>query len=169
MRDYHVRFGLFYLNNPESRMRVSWMAVCLVGFLVACTNATAPSAGSGGSGGGGGGGGSTPVDSPSFALDIQPIFNVSCNNSSCHGTSSSRANAYLDLRPGKSYGALVKVMGNQESIVRVIPGDAAGSYLIIKLEGRQRVGSRMPKGAKALSTTTIQNIKNWINQGAANN
>jgi hypothetical protein len=146
-----------------------WRLAVLCAMISACTNATAPSGGSGGSGGGGGGVGSTPVDSPSFALDIQPIFNVSCNNSSCHGTSPARANAYLDLRPGKSYGMLVNVMGNQEAIVRVIPGDAAGSYLIIKLEGRQRVGSRMPKGAKALSTTTIQNIKNWINQGAANN
>lgn len=148
-------------------MGVPQIVICLLA-LTACTNATAPSSGSGG-GGGGGGGGSTPVDSPSFALDIQPIFNVSCGSSSCHGTSLSRANAYLDLRSGKSYAMLVNIMGNQEPIVRVIPGDATGSYLIIKLEGRQRVGSRMPKGAPALSSATIQTIKNWINQGANNN
>jgi hypothetical protein len=136
--------------------------------LGACTNATAPSSGSG-STGGGGGSGTTPVDSPSFAVDIQPVFNVSCNTSNCHGTNPTRSNAYLDLRGGKSYAQLVNVMGDQEPVVRAIPGNANGSYLIIKLEGRQRVGSRMPKGARALSSTTIQNIKNWINQGAANN
>ncbi len=150
-------------------MRVSRIIICLLA-LTACTNAVAPSGGSGGGGGGGGGGGSTtPVDTPSFALNIQSIFNVSCTSSNCHGTSASRANAYLDLRPGKSYGMLVSVLGNQEPIIRVIPGDANASYLIIKLEGRQRVGSRMPKGAPALSSAAIQTIKNWITQGAINN
>lgn len=110
-----------------------------------------------------------PITNPSFATDIQGTFNTKgCTASNCHDASS-QANGNLSLRTGTSYGLLVGVMGDQENIVRVIAGNADGSYLIIKLEGRQSRGSRMPKGEPALSANTIQTIKNWINNGASNN
>ena len=52
--------------------------------------------------------------------------------------------------------------------IRVIPGNAQDSYLVIKIEGRQGVGSRMPVGG-ALDAVDITNIRNWINEGAKNN
>ena len=110
------------------------------------------------------------VANPSFAADIQGTFNTTgCTASNCHGAAASQSNGNLDLRTGTSYGQLVGVMGDQENIIRVIAGNAAGSYLIIKLEGGQSRGSRMPKGQPALSANTIQTIKNWINNGAPNN
>jgi hypothetical protein len=53
--------------------------------------------------------------------------------------------------------------------MRVLPGDAANSYLVKKIEGTQTVGTRMPQGRNALSSITIQNIKNWVDRGAKNN
>jgi hypothetical protein len=109
----------------------------------------------------------TVKDNPSFATDIQPIFERNgCTNGACHGAAIS---AGLDLRSGASYRNLVNVQATSEPIARVIPGNADGSYLIIKLEGRQTVGSRMPLGGRALDTTDLTNIKNWINRGAGNN
>lgn len=112
-------------------------------------------------------GGAQPVADPSFATIVQPIFqNNSCTASNCHGVSQSGG---LDLRSGSSYTALVNEPAQGESgKIRVIPGDADGSYLVIKLEGRQSFGSSMPVGG-ALSQTDLTNIKNWINQGAKNN
>jgi hypothetical protein len=104
---------------------------------------------------------------PSFANDIQEIFQRrGCTNSSCHGTAVS---ANLDLREGTSYNNLVNVQATAEPIIRVIPSNADGSYLVIKLEGRQSVGGRMPQGGQPLDQTDLTNIKNWINQGAQNN
>lgn len=104
---------------------------------------------------------------PSFANDIQEIFNRrGCTASSCHGSAMS---ANLDLRAGSSYAKLVNVEATQEAIIRVIPGNAAQSYLVIKLEGRQSVGARMPLGGAALDNIDLANIKNWINQNAVNN
>jgi hypothetical protein len=52
---------------------------------------------------------------------------------------------------------------------RVTPFDPAASYLLTKLEGNQTVGARMPLGAAALDSIDIQNIKNWISNGAESN
>ena len=45
---------------------------------------------------------------------------------------------------------------------------AYNSYLVIKLEGRQTIGVKMPLGG-SLDAVRLQNIKNWINKGANNN
>lgn len=104
---------------------------------------------------------------PSFADDIQEIFDRrGCSNTTCHG--STRA-ANLDLQQGASYTNLVNMPSTSESGTRVIPGNADASYLVIKLEGRQTVGSSMPIGGAALDATDLTNIKNWVNRGALNN
>jgi hypothetical protein len=104
---------------------------------------------------------------PSFSATIQEVFDRrGCTQSACHGLAEQ---AGLDLRRGTSYGDLVNVIATSEPIVRVIPGNADGSYLVIKLEGRQRVGDRMPQGLAPLDSTDLTNVKNWIAQGAKNN
>lgn len=106
-------------------------------------------------------------DDPSFSQDIQPVFSASCALSGCHDDT---ASADLNLLQGKSYNNLVNIKSTQEpDKIRVIPNDAANSYLVIKIEGRQSAGERMPKGGSPLSSAKIQNIKNWINKGAKNN
>jgi hypothetical protein len=134
-------------------------ALALTGFLSSC-GGDSPTSGS-----------STDTRTvqanPSFSATIQEIFNRrGCTGSSCHGTARM---AGLDLRTGASYGNLVGVRATSEPIVRVIPGDPNGSYLVIKLEGRQSVGDRMPQTGAPLDSIDLTNIRNWISQGALNN
>lgn len=104
---------------------------------------------------------------PSFQGDIQEIFErKGCSASTCHGESQ---RAGLDLRSGTSYDALVGVTATTESIARVIPGDAEGSYIVMRVEGRQTVGNRMPLGGTPLDSIDITNLRNWIERGAARN
>lgn len=77
-------------------------------------------------------------------------------------------NGNLDLRAGTSYSQLVNVIARGENIIRVAPGDPNASYLVIKLEGNQSSGSRMPRGQPALSSAKIQLIRDWITAGAEN-
>lgn len=105
-------------------------------------------------------------DDPSFAADIQSIFTNNCISSGCHNAG---ASAGLVLLQEQSYANLVNIAATQEAgKTRVIPNDAANSYLVIKLEGRQTNGSRMPLGG-SLNSNSIQNIENWIDKGAKNN
>jgi len=109
----------------------------------------------------------TPKDNPSFAGDIQPIFSASCAVSGCHN---STAQAGLNVSSGQAYGNLVNVDSTEDATKkRVLPNDANNSYLVMKVEGRQTSGVRMPSGGSPLSSAQIQNIKNWINKGANNN
>lgn len=107
---------------------------------------------------------------PLFAADIQEIFDRrGCNASACHGPT---PQAGLDLRTGASYGELVNVPSSQRpALMRVRPGQAQdSSYLVDKLDGTG-APQRMPRGAVAdtLDNIDMQNIINWINQGAPNN
>jgi len=109
----------------------------------------------------------TLKDDPSFASDIQAIFSANCALSGCHNASAASG---LVLSQGLAYANLVNVKSSGEPAkIRVIPNDATNSYLVIKIEGRQSVGGRMPLSASALSANRIQNIKNWINRGAKDN
>ena len=127
----------------------------------------------------GGGGNGTPgtpdiqetvISDPSFSTNIQPIFTSSCALSGCHN---STAQEGLILLQGQAYANIVNVDSTQDTQQpvrkRVLPGDAANSYLVIKIEGNQTVGARMPEGRSPLSSVRIQNIKNWVDRGAKNN
>ncbi len=110
---------------------------------------------------------STVKEDPSFSQDIQPVFTNSCAVSNCHNAT---AQAGLILLQNQAYANIVNVNSTQDpSKKRVEPGNADNSYLVIKIEGRQTVGGRMPLGGGPLSSTNIQNIKNWINRGAKDN
>jgi hypothetical protein len=105
-------------------------------------------------------------EDPSFITDIQPIFSASCATSGCHNVN---ASAGLDLLAGKAYMNLVDIASTQDKgKKRVKTSDATNSYLVIKVEGKQSFGSKMPPSG-ALSVESIQLIKNWINKGAKNN
>jgi hypothetical protein len=94
-------------------------------------------------------------DEISFSLDIQPILNENCI--ACHdGT--------LDpnLTEGNAYTSLTSIPGG------IVPGDAAGSELVEMLEHDPANPNPMPP-AGPISTTKINLIKAWIDQGALNN
>ncbi len=107
------------------------------------------------------------IENPSFDQDIQPIFSASCALSGCHNAGAAGG---LDLRTDRSYAQLVGITSSQDPTrERVDPGDAQNSYLVIKIEGRQSVGSRMPLGRSPLSAREIGTIRNWIGLGAEDN
>lgn len=109
----------------------------------------------------------TPISDPSFSSHIQPIFTSNCALSGCHNNT---AQAGLNLSQGSAYSNLVNVNSTQvPNLLRVSPSDATNSYLVMKIEGTQTSGTRMPQGRSPLSSVSIQNIKNWINRGAKNN
>lgn len=103
-------------------------------------------------------GGEEPVTDISYVNDIQPIFDSSCT--SCHGS-----NGNVSL---VSYSALMNSVGSRYGSNVVVAGNADGSGLVDKIEPNPEHGTRMPIGG-TLTTSEIQTIRTWINEGANNN
>lgn len=90
------------------------------------------------------------------------LFTPTC--SGCHGNSGP---AGLSLTAANAYSNLVNVASRTNpSVLRVTPGDPDNSMIIMKVEGRAGVGSRMPLGGSALSAETIELLRDWIAAGA---
>ena len=147
-------------------MARSWMVLAVLLAFAACGGDSSTGPDMGGNGGNSGDNRVVKLD-PSFQSDIQEIFDRrGCSASSCHGSAEA---AGLRLTDGSSHSELVGVPATTEAGTRVIAGDAQASYLVIKIEGRQNVGGRMPVGGSALDSIDVNNIRNWIDQGAKNN
>ena len=102
-----------------------------------------------------------------FATISSQIFSQRCTG--CHAGSAPAAG--MNLSASTAFAALVNVASSERSgAVRVIPGNADGSYLVQKLRGDAGiVGQRMPAGGPFLSDDQINLIRQWINEGARNN
>ena len=111
------------------------------------------------------------VANPSFANDIQPIFNRRCAIGGCHSLNSARAE--MVLAAGHAYDSIV----NKRSFLnpdldRIEPGDAATSWLVIMIEDDDNARlhySRMPLGGQPLTRNQIATIVNWVENGALRN
>lgn len=105
---------------------------------------------------------------PSFAADVQQIFDDNCV--ACHQTGSAQED--LVLQAGKSFGNIVGVASHEAPINLVEPGDPDRSYLLLKLVGEHQEvggsGAAMPLG-DALPDAQIEQIRSWIEAGAENN
>lgn len=103
--------------------------------------------------------------------EVQAVFDRSCATYGCHG--GPEAETGLDLSPGASYAMLVGAPSAQlPSMARVSAGDAAGSYLIRKLEATQLdaggSGDAMPPDLPfGLDAAEIASLRAWIDAGAA--
>jgi hypothetical protein len=98
------------------------------------------------------------------------IFTPRC--SGCHNGVGAGLPGSMDLSSTAStFAALVgKASIEKPALQRVQAGDAANSYVVHKLEGAASIGgSRMPLGGPFLDQATIDQVKEWINSGAANN
>jgi hypothetical protein len=101
-------------------------------------------------------------------MDIQEIFQRrGCVASGCHAVAEPRGG--LVLAQGQSHQALVRTRARAEVYFLVEPGNPDMSYLMMRLEGRQRVGGRMPLGQAPLDSIDVGNLRNWILSGAENN
>jgi hypothetical protein len=76
----------------------------------------------------------------------------------------------LQLDAAHSYNLLVGVPSSEQpSLLRVKPGDPDNSYMVHKIEGAPGiVGGQMPLGETPLPQPTIDAIRQWITDGAAN-
>jgi len=109
-------------------------------------------------------GGAAPL-APTLASIQVNVFSVSCAISGCHGGGTVQFGLSLDA--GLSAGNLINVASPQDAtLIRVIPGNPGGSFLIQKLEGTQTVGRRMPDFSPPLPQATIDVIRQWIQNGA---
>ena len=114
---------------------------------------------------------STPT--VSFATQIQAqILNPACT--ACHTDDGRTPSSNLNLKSGVAISNLLNVAcvcPGHASVMRVIPGNPSGSYLIQKLEGASDiVGLRMPRnGPPYLTTDQVALIRQWIQNGAPNN
>ena len=100
------------------------------------------------------------------------IFTPTCAVSGCHsGPTSGILPTGMNLTStANSFAALVNVPSLQVALDRVEPGDPANSYLIRKLEGGPDIAlSQMPQGGPFLDQATINMVRQWISDGAANN
>jgi len=136
--------------------------------LVACGGSDGPTDPGGNNGDNGDGDTRQILTNPSFGQNITEIFvRRGCTGGGCHGEATQNN---LDLRSNAAFANLVNVAAfGAPGETRVIPGDAENSYVVKKLEGRQTAGARMPLGGTPLDNIDLTNIRNWIDQGAANN
>jgi hypothetical protein len=112
---------------------------------------------------GGGSGGPVTAD---FKSIQDNVFTPIC--SQCHIGASAPEGLQLDA--AHSYNLLVGVPSNEQpSLLRVNPGDPNDSYMVRKIEGAQGIsGGQMPLGETPLPQGTIDAIRQWISNGAAN-
>jgi len=108
------------------------------------------------------------VPGVSFSGDVQPIFTSRCVNAGCHPG----GGGPFSLQAGQSYNALVGVAVTtgacSGTFQRVRPLFADSSAIIRRLGGTT-CGVQMPFGLSPLPQNEINVIRDWINQGAANN
>lgn len=111
------------------------------------------------------------IEAPSFAGDIQPIFDRRCSIGGCHSLATAQGG--LTLVASASYESLVDVPSRlRPQFDRVEPFDPASSWLVrmIGPDPALRLGhQRMPLSSVPLTPNQIQTIVNWIDQGAPRN
>ncbi len=104
---------------------------------------------------------------PTLAQLQTLIFTPKC--SGCHtGVGASLPGSMNLSSASATHASLVNVTSVDEPpLKRVLPGDPNNSYIIHKLEGTQSVGARMPFGGPFLDQATIDQVRAWIQAGAA--
>jgi hypothetical protein len=153
------------MTSQMNRVRQFALAACFAAALVAgaCGGGSSSPAAPSNPGTAGGGGGAVTLSTLS-----SQIFSQRCTG--CHGGATPSAG--MSLEATNLYASLVN-HASQEKLgaIRVVPGNAEGSYLVQKLRGDAGiVGLRMPRnGPPYLTDDQINQVIQWINAGALNN
>ena len=106
-----------------------------------------------------------PPGSVSWSLDIhQRILDITPGGQGCilcHAGGSPAAGldleTYFGLMQGSASGAVV------------VPGDPGGSRIVCKLSGSAGCGQQMPLGGTPWTPTQVDEMRDWITQGALDN
>ena len=107
---------------------------------------------------------------PSFTKDVMPAFETSCTQTACHGSKESNLNIYIPPDPAVAYPELLKTSPTT-GMKFIAPGDPDHSYVVIKIEGKQTMGTAMPPpdtGLPPISSTALASLRAWITAGAKN-
>jgi hypothetical protein len=111
------------------------------------------------------------IANPSFATDIQPIFDRRCAIGGCHTVLSRKGE--LVLQRGYAYDSIVNVPSFlAPQYLRVESGNAVDSWLVRMIEADDNARlhfARMPLGGQPLTPNQIATIVNWIENGALEN
>jgi hypothetical protein len=109
----------------------------------------------------------TVGNAPTLASLQSSIFGPRC--SGCHNGSGGALPGSMDLSSASATAAALINVTSLEvgSLKRVAPGDPNNSYVVQKLEGTAAVGARMPFGGPFLDQATINQVRDWIQAGAA--
>ena len=125
----------------------------------------------------------------SFAGDVMPIFQESCNFGLCHSSGADEPQGNLALGPPPAQdataqeladvvAALVNVDAEFASMKLVLPSDPAASFLLVTMEyddlsaceqvtcASQGCGRRMPFGDPPLDEDELRIVRTWIRDGA---
>ena len=113
-------------------------------------------------------GGPPPSDAPTLASLQSSVFTRHCALSGCHGAPAPEQG--MDLSAGNTFVYTVGVNATELSgFKRVASGNAADSYLYMKIAGDPRIlGDRMPLGG-TLTPAQIGAVRAWIDAGALDN
>lgn len=115
-----------------------------------------------------GGPGGEPVDPTATFTRVQnEVFTPTCAALGCHDTLGQQSGQVL--APGLAYAQTVNHQSvEMPSLMRVLPGDPANSYLYRKITGAGITGDRMPAGGPFLNDAQIKLVRDWIRRGAPN-
>lgn len=136
--------------------------LCFLGFVIG--SCSSGSTGSGGNGGGNGGGDDNEIGFEPTFTNVQQIFQQSCDGAGCH-IGEVESGVRLD-----GYNNVINSVGDQYQTEVVQPNDPDGSPLVDKIEPDPQIPVRMPEdGPPYLSQDRIDQIRQWIADGALNN
>ncbi len=110
-----------------------------------------------------------PISAPTLDALQASVFAPNCAVSGCHtGPTGNTLPAGMDLsHADASFANLVGVASIQQpALSRVAAGDPDNSYLVQKIEGTAAAGGRMPLGGGVLDQALIDDIREWIANGA---
>jgi len=108
-------------------------------------------------------------DSPKLSILQSEIFDLNCAVSGCHiGSTPPKG---LNLENGNTFSNIVNVPSDEQPDLKLIePGNPEESYLYQKITGATGIiGSQMPLGRSPLSIEEMEQIRDWILEGALDN
>jgi hypothetical protein len=106
-----------------------------------------------------------PVSSATLDAIQASVFTPTCATAGCHSAASQAGG--LILEAGQAYDSLVTNGGSNNPAcapLRVDPGNPDNSRLVQRIQGN--VTPQMPRGGPELSQTLIDDIREWISNGA---
>ena len=117
----------------------------------------------------------TPTASVDFATQVLPILQTSCLQGSCHGADNGMGGRFGGGATAV-YNSITSWNSGDTSQPVIDPGNAANSYLMIKMDGDMACsnslcsndcGKQMPEDQTPATAAERDIVRSWIENGAA--